>query len=497
MNPFDSLFDGIDAAVEALFSINNIALWLAFALFGWCAGIIWLNRRRHYRPFRDRLDERLAATDFLDAAASEADARTAFADHLAEIDAAMTAGGARSGGLRHAWSQFRGTLLDPQERPLRATMPPEDYFLGLGEETRVLAWWANIFVAVGLTFTFLGIIAALLRAVQAMGASADPANMQVALVGLLHITAAKFWTSIGGVLSSIILRVFDRRWHSATQDRLERLCERLERGTVFTSPQQLALVQIRLLGAYEPATPAATGAPADEGARAEIERLVTGLTGQIATLQAERDALASPAVSGGGSDLAAAARDLSAAASHIVEAVAASTTRDGVTALATAANATTLADATGEVQAMLATLGRAAAEMAGIIAPIRDGARQIATSTASLEELVRLADTRAARAEQAIEGVVAGLEHSSEAAGRAWESYRDRFDAVDVALARALDSIGTSATQHAEALTGQVGRVDAALGQAVDRLAGALDGIGDLVGALDDMRGELKAKRTR
>jgi hypothetical protein len=490
MNPFDILFDGIDAGVETLFSIHNIALWLAFALFGWCAGIILLNRRRHYRPFLDRLEERLAATDFLDAADSDAEARTAFADHLPQVEAAMTGRGLHSGGLRHAWSQFRGTLLDPQERPLRATMPPEEYFLGLGEETRVLAWWANIFVAVGLTFTFLGIIAALLRAVQAMGASADPANMQVALVGLLHITAAKFWTSIGGVASSIILRVFDRRWHSVTEARLERLCERLERGTVFTSPQQLALAQIHLL---EGRTPATIATPADEGSRAAIERLVEDLTGQIATLQASRDGGAA----GGSAELAAAARDLSAAAGQIVDAVSASTALDGVTARDTHTRAAMVADTAGEVQATLATLGHAATEMAGVVLPIRDGARQIAEASAALEEAVRVADARAARTEQAVEGIVASLEHTSASAERAWQSYRDRFEAVDVALARALDSIGASSIEHADALTGQVGRIDAALGQAVDRLASALEGIGDLVAALDDMRGELKARRAR
>jgi hypothetical protein len=364
-------------------------------------------------------------------------------------------------------------------------MPPEDYFLGLGAETRVLAWWANIFVAVGLTFTFLGIVAALLKAVQAMGASADPANMQVALVGLLHITAAKFWTSIGGVLSSIVLRVFDRRWQSVTEERLERLCERLERGTVFTSPQQLALAQLRLLEAREPAALA----PADDRARTEMEALVAGLSGRIATLQAERE------TPGGNPELAAAARDLAAAAERISEAVTASASRDGVVARATSASAATFAEATGEVQATLATLGRVASEMAGIVMPIRDGARQIASATTALEETVRAADKRAARAEQALEGIAASLEHTSTAAGRAWESYRERFDAVDVTLARALESIGTGSIDHAEALTGQVARVDAALGQAVDRLAGALDVIGDLAAVLDDMRSELKAKR--
>jgi len=70
--------------------------------------------------------------------------------------------------------------------------------------------------------TFLGIIAALVGAVTAMGGGADMARMQSALIGLLTITAAKFWTSMGGVLASIILRWVDRRWHSKVQRELER-----------------------------------------------------------------------------------------------------------------------------------------------------------------------------------------------------------------------------------------------------------------------------------
>lgn len=111
----------------------------------------------------------------------------------------------------------------------------------------MLAWWANIFVALGLTATFLGIIAALVGAVGAMSGGADMTRMQQALIGLLTITAAKFWTSIGGVLASIILRWFDRRWHSATTRRLEALCDRLEYGTLFSPPQRIAADQLREL----------------------------------------------------------------------------------------------------------------------------------------------------------------------------------------------------------------------------------------------------------
>ncbi len=121
MNPFDSLFDGIDAGVEALFSIPNIALWFAFGLLGWCAWIIVYNYRRHYAPLSRQLSDRLEVTRFIAEADDDAEAQRGFAVAFAQVDAAMSAGGPGASGLRHAWRQFRGTLLDTQETPLCAT----------------------------------------------------------------------------------------------------------------------------------------------------------------------------------------------------------------------------------------------------------------------------------------------------------------------------------------------------------------------------------------
>ncbi|WP_374944915.1 hypothetical protein [Sphingomonas sp.] len=201
---------------------------------------------RHYKPFNDQLDLRLTATAEIALAESDHVAHDWFACNFEAIDDAMMEG--REGiGLRHAWNQFKETIVDPSENPLRATARPEGYFLHLGDETRVLAWWANIFVAIGLTFTFLGIVAALHQTVRIMGAGGANVDMLAALTGLLKITAAKFWTSIGGVLASIVLRIVDRRWHSAMDRKLERLCDRIEYGTLHSPPQRIAAAQLREL----------------------------------------------------------------------------------------------------------------------------------------------------------------------------------------------------------------------------------------------------------
>ncbi len=233
--------------VAAAFRDPWIGFVLAMLILAAAAGIILWNARRYHAPTTRALRERLAATQVIAQQPNNGDAQDAFVAHYDTIEAAMLAGGREAQELRHAWTQFSETIVDKSEAPLKATTRPEGYFLHLGDDTRVLAWWANIFVALGLTFTFLGIIAALVGAVSAMAGGADMARMQGALIGLLTITAAKFWTSIGGVAASILLRWFDRRWHSATQHRLEELCDRLEYGTLFSPPQRIAAEQLREL----------------------------------------------------------------------------------------------------------------------------------------------------------------------------------------------------------------------------------------------------------
>ena len=237
-----------NALVAWAFGSRWIGFELAAAILAAAAVIVVFNYLKFHRPLVAALKVRLDATAPVGRPEiGDAEAQDVFAERFDEIDAAMMSGGAKATELRHAWIEFSETFVDKNDRPLQATTRPEGYFLHLGDDTRVLAWWANIAVAAGLTLTFLGIIAALVGAVQAMGGGADMTRMQTALVGLLTITAAKFWTSIGGVVASIILRFFDRHWHSRVQRELEMLSDRIERGTLFFPPQRFAALQLREL----------------------------------------------------------------------------------------------------------------------------------------------------------------------------------------------------------------------------------------------------------
>jgi HAMP domain-containing protein/ABC-type transporter Mla subunit MlaD len=217
------------------------------AMLAGCLLILLTNYVRHYRGITRGLKNRLAILRPIEKNEDADDARQAFQVSFPAIDAAMRA---RDGcvPLAHAWLEFSETFFEPGTGVIKSTDRPDGYFLHLGDNTRVLAWWANIYIALGLTATFLGIIAALTVTTDGLrNAGASATGMSSALTALLGLTAVKFWTSIGGVGVSIVLRLFDRGWHTQSVKRLERVAHVLEKGTLYVPPQQIAAAQLHEL----------------------------------------------------------------------------------------------------------------------------------------------------------------------------------------------------------------------------------------------------------
>lgn len=239
----DYINHGLAWLLVTPWAVPAIVLGLLF----WCGGIIARNHVRYHRGNNAALNARLRVLAPVFAAKSVDEAQACFASDFDDIDTAMRQEDG-SAALPHAWLEYAETIIDPGATTIQSTSRPEDFFLHLGDETRVLAWWANLFVGFGLTFTFLGIIAALTATTDSIrDAGADGSRMSSALILLLSLTAAKFWTSIAGVLCSIVLRWFDRRWHSATTAKLSRMSHAIERGTSFVPAQRIAFDQLREL----------------------------------------------------------------------------------------------------------------------------------------------------------------------------------------------------------------------------------------------------------
>lgn len=662
----------LNRAVAWLFGEPDAALWISASILAGCAGIIIYHLIKHHNPLSAALKSRVAAVADVRAAETTDEAQQIFSDRFEEIDAAMTKGGKEAHEIRQAWSQFRETILDDTETPKRATMRADEYFLHLGDDTRVLAWWANLFVAFGLTFTFLGIVAALTMTVITLNSGAGSTNMTPALISLLTITSVKFWTSIAGVVASIVLRYFDRLWHARTQRGFERIVDALDKGTLFSPPQRIAAAQLRetqeqtaalktfshelavaigeklesqiqpmvnVLGgiqssiddfksgsfnqigkelseaisrnagtemqqlgaaltdmttklssmheqiegsgkaAHEQIATAArdfssasermtemfatlnqrieaTGTKLTDSANAASEdalgrfsEMTSGMQaafdqmrGEVADIGTRLTAGADAAATRNADVLSRAADALEAATSRAsesmgkaiddavakaadesakaissafatfgerfesvsaglvdtlrstagrMEALASSIERS---AQASDAHASSVTKASDKAESVSTSLTRAANDLENAASPIRSATEAINAAVSRVQSsLERHAETTGA-AQTQMSDIAEKLGETTEAATRAWSDYRSRFEDVDRALAASLDQIKNASGEHAQSLTEQVGRVDTALADAVEKLGAGLDPLRELAGQIEDLLGKLQAR---
>jgi hypothetical protein len=172
--------------------------------------------------------------------------RTVEPNDLERVSGLMSRPDRQSFNLERAWAAFRSALLLTPEGQLRSGAPAWTVFSVVTSETQVLGWWSNLFVAIGLIFTFLGVVAALSEATNVLGTGggSNTAVMQAALSGLLTITATKFFTSIAGIFASVLMRVYERRWSSRIDKAVEDLCEIIDVRIPPVSPGMLAGEQL-------------------------------------------------------------------------------------------------------------------------------------------------------------------------------------------------------------------------------------------------------------
>lgn len=231
---------------------DAMAAFLALGLVGLSLLIALQYRRKHHQPLINAIDQRIAAIDeAMGPADADIDAaREGFARHFDDIDRAMMAADhEQSHALRRSWEEYRETIADPSAETLHNTARPEHFFLNLADRHRGLGWFANIFIAVGLLITFLGIIAAL----STLDFSGGVEAMQERLNELMKVAGAKFWASVGGIVASIILRACDYRFGKRIDAGLSTLCDKLEHGMVYLPPQRIASEQLVELREQTPA----------------------------------------------------------------------------------------------------------------------------------------------------------------------------------------------------------------------------------------------------
>lgn len=150
----------------------------------------------------------------------------------------------RLGKVATAWAEYRETLIDSEEdgtRVFRNSVRPsvffnqEDLHYGAGFFRIV----PNLFVTVGLSLTFLGLIAAL----QALGQ--DKTLDQAAMANLVSVASAKFIMSLTGLVCSIVFTIGLRISTSRIERALNSLNGAIETRLSFVSLEELAIEQLR------------------------------------------------------------------------------------------------------------------------------------------------------------------------------------------------------------------------------------------------------------
>ena len=152
--------------------------------------------------------------------------------------------------VKHVWSEYTETLILPKRSedgiisPCSNTERPHDFFnihdLNMGPSfTKVLP---SIFIAVGLSLTFLGLISALSSAVEGMEAAAgDTQSIQRSISGLLNAASAKFYASLSALFMSILLTLVIKLISSTLEKQIKNLNKKIESGLHHLTLESLGI----------------------------------------------------------------------------------------------------------------------------------------------------------------------------------------------------------------------------------------------------------------
>ncbi|MGA9660028.1 MAG: hypothetical protein WBQ60_13155 [Asticcacaulis sp.] len=246
------MHDPVTQLVVTLFSMPGMALSMAAVILLASIGIIIYSNFTDYGPLQYELRDRWNLISGLRGAKG----RQHFFEQFSALDsrfASVSSQSSTSAALVLGWSNFRSMLVDTESGHFATSVRAAEAFDRFDEPARVLEWWANIMVAIGLVITFLGIVAALTEATAAMGQAggSNSGAMEAALMGLLAIAATKFWTSIAGVLASIILRVVARFRRKRIGLLEASLFENLDSCVQFMPPEKVIFEQLKSLKRVE------------------------------------------------------------------------------------------------------------------------------------------------------------------------------------------------------------------------------------------------------
>ena len=144
-------------------------------------------------------------------------------------------------GLSRVWYKFTESLhFNENNKKIYVSHRPGYYFnresiLGSRLNLNQYLAFPNYLIGIGLTFTFIGLAAALHVAQEGLANGSG----QQALKDLLAVASIKFISSIVGIGTSILLSIFQRSALKSNQNNIHKFCTLLEHCTEYKSTEKL------------------------------------------------------------------------------------------------------------------------------------------------------------------------------------------------------------------------------------------------------------------
>ena len=215
---------------------ESFGLWVAAFLVGIA---IASSFRMYFAMQAAKLETRRAIR-----AISDLDSPQQFTEHFGDLDERLR--GERRFGV--TWSEFSKTLIPPLDhidspdfRVYRATKRPSDYFDSkhVLRDVRPFGLESENLIGLGLIFTFLGLIAALIHAGLYLGGE----GTEGVIKDLLSTAGAKFFASLGGVCGALIQTLAKVSCSDSAERELEKFISKLESLLPFANLEKIAAEQ--------------------------------------------------------------------------------------------------------------------------------------------------------------------------------------------------------------------------------------------------------------
>lgn len=227
-------FDRIAVAIVS--NLGNVLL---------CTFIVLFALISYFAYFRKKLTPALAGLAELSGRLADSETAEQFAATFDEFDQFVRA----KAMFVHAWPEFTEALVFPRDgegpRVVRHSQPTGEYFhlnslLDGRLNVRFVAAMPSYLTGLGILGTFIGLVAGIYLASKGMNAG-DVAQMRQSLQPLLSGAALAFWTSICGLVCSIVFSVCEKRAVHRVEQAIGTWNDRLERRIVRVTPEQLAV----------------------------------------------------------------------------------------------------------------------------------------------------------------------------------------------------------------------------------------------------------------